>query len=246
MTNKHPLNSPAKMYLVDVSSMIFRAFYAIRPLTSPSGLPVNAIYGFLAMTIKLIKEENPDYLIFCYDRKEPSFRKEIYSGYKANRSEMPQDLSLQMPYIMKVGPLLGIPGVDALGFEADDIIGSLALLGRTQKLDVVIVSGDKDFGQLINPHVTMYDTMKDIRYNEEKVKEKWGITPDKFTDYLAIVGDSSDNIPGVDGVGPKGAVKLLEQFHSLEEIFENIEQISSKNLREKLLRSKENALLAKN
>lgn len=233
------------MYLVDVSSMFFRAYYAIRPLTSPSGLPVNAIYGFVSMIVKLLKEEKPDYFVFCYDRKEPSFRKEIYPEYKAHRTEMPEDLGKQIPYIKKIADLLGIPSLEISPYEADDIIGTLAKFGREKNLEVVIVSGDKDFGQLITNHVVLYDTMKDHKYDSLGVKEKWGIPPEQFIDYLALVGDTSDNIPGVEGIGPKGAQKLLQDFGSLESIYANIDKISSASIKQKLIQSKENAFLSK-
>ena len=225
--------------------MFFRAFYAVRQLTSPKGLPVNAIYGFLSMMIKLLKEEKPEYLVFCYDRKEPSFRKDMYSEYKANRTEMPEELGVQIPYIKKLGELLGVPAFEIPQYEADDIIGTLTKIAADQKFEVIIVSGDKDFGQLIRPHVYLYDTMKEIRYDVPAVKEKWGIRPDQFLDYLALVGDTSDNIPGVQGVGPKGAIKLLEQFKHLEDIYERIDEVSAKSLKEKLMASKENAFLSK-
>ncbi|HRO67153.1 MAG TPA: DNA polymerase I [Pseudobdellovibrionaceae bacterium] len=233
------------VYLVDVSSMFFRAYYAIRPLTSPSGVPVNAVYGFLSMLTKLLKEEKPSYLVFCYDRKEPSFRKDLYEDYKANRSEMPEDLAQQIPYIKKLATLLGIPTLEVPGFEADDLIGTLACKARAHGAQAVIVSGDKDFGQLLEPGIVLYDTMKNIRYDANGAKEKWGVRPDQMIDYLALVGDSSDNIPGVAGIGPKGAIKLLEQFPSLEAIYENLDAVESKSVREKLSKSKDMAFLSK-
>lgn len=233
-----------KVFLVDVSSLFFRAYYAIRPLTSPSGIPVNAVYGFLSMITKLLKEDPPDYIAFCYDRKEPSFRKEMYGEYKANRTEMPDDLAVQIPIIKKLIDLLGIPSLERENYEADDIIGTLAIKARKANLHAVIVSGDKDFAQLIGPGVEMYDTMKEVRYDEKAVKEKWGIRPNQMIDYLAICGDSSDNIPGVAGIGPKGALKLLEEFDTLDGIYQNLEKISSKSVKEKLAKSKELAFLS--
>lgn len=232
-----------RIYLVDVSSLFFRAFYAIRPLSSPSGLPVNAIYGFLSMTLKLLKEEKPDIIAFCFDRKEPSFRKEIDPNYKANRSEMPEDLALQMPYIRKIGPLLGIQCVDQEGFEADDVIGTLAIQALGQGCEVVIVSGDKDFAQLLQPGIVLYDTMKETRTGPAEALVKWGVKPEQMIDYLAIVGDSSDNIPGVSGLGPKGAQKLLTDFGTLDGIYANIESIKGAT-KEKLIRDKDNAYLS--
>ncbi len=233
-----------KLYLVDVSSMFFRAFYAIRPLSTPAGLPTNAIFGFVSMTVKLLREIKPDYMAFCFDRAEPSFRKDLDVRYKANRTEMPSDLALQVPYIRQVSEALGIPCFDRQGFEADDIIGTLTRWGREHDLDVVIVSGDKDFGQLVRPFVQIYDTMKEVRYDEAGVLEKWGVEPRKMRDYLALVGDASDNVPGVRGIGPKGAVKLLSDFDTLEDLYKNVESVESKSTRAKLVEGKDEAFLS--
>ncbi len=233
-----------RLFIVDSSSLFFRAFYAIRPLTSPSGLPVNAIYGYLSMILKLIKTEQPDYLAFCYDRKEPSFRKEIYSEYKSNRTEMPDDLAKQMPHITRMSDLLGIKSYTQLGFEADDLIGCLSEWGLAHDLAVYIVSGDKDFAQLVKKNVYLYDTMKDTTIDEKGVVEKWGVPPVQFIDYLAMVGDASDNVPGIAGVGPKGAIKLLNEYETLEGVYKNIDKIEGK-LKDKLISSKENAFLSK-
>lgn len=234
-----------KLYLVDVSSMYFRAFYAVRPLTNKSGMPTNALYGFVSMAIKLLKEVSPDYMAFCFDMKEPSFRKEIYADYKANRTEMPEELVPQVPYVRKLTDALGIPAYEQKGYEADDLIGSLAKWGRSQGLEVVIVSGDKDFAQLVEPYVSMYDTMKDVRYDVAGVVEKWGVQPNQVVDYLALTGDSSDNIPGVSGIGPKGAQKLLSEFKSLENLYSSLDKVANVKLREKLEADRENAFLSK-
>ncbi len=239
------MNRKKSLYLVDVSSMFFRAFYAIRPLSSPSGLPVNAIYGFLTMTIKLMREIRPDYIAFCFDRPEPSFRKDLDVRYKANRTEMPEDLEPQMPWFRKLSEALGVKCYDKLGYEADDLIGTLTNLGVKEGLDVVIVSGDKDFAQLIQPGVVLYDTMKDVRYDSAGALEKWGVPPEQMIDYLALVGDSSDNIKGVAGIGPKGAQKLLLQFKSIEEIYANLASVLPEGTRKKLEASHDEALLSK-
>lgn len=233
-----------KLYLVDVSSLFFRAFFAVRPLTSPSGLPTNAIYGFLSMLIKLLKDEKPEYLAFCYDRKDPSFRKEIFPEYKAHRTEMPEDLAPQIPYIKKLADLMGIPSYEVPQFEADDIIGTLTRIGREHGMEVYIVSGDKDFAQLLQPNVFLYDTMKGSKIDRNGAIEKWGVPPEQFIDYLALVGDTSDNIPGVAGIGPKGAQKLLTDYKTLEGIFENIDSIKGA-LQEKLKKDRENAFLSR-
>jgi DNA polymerase I len=233
-----------KLYLVDVSSMFFRAFYAIRPLSNPAGLPVNALYGFLSMTVKLLREIRPDYMAFCFDHSGDSFRKEIDVRYKANRSEMPADLVPQVPYFRKLSEALGIPCLEAPNFEADDIIGTLTKLGRDHGLEVVIVSSDKDFAQLVKPYVSMYDTMKDVRYDEAGVVNKWGVEPRKMIDYLSIVGDSSDNVCGVKGIGEKGAQKLLAQYESLEDIYAHIDDITGAT-QKKLIAGKDDAFLSK-
>lgn len=233
-----------KLYVVDVSSMFFRAFYAIPPLTNEEGMPTNALYGFLSMTIKLLRDVKPDYLVFCFDRKEPSFRLELYEDYKANRSEMPEDLVPQVPYVRKLTEALGIKAMDLEKYEADDLIGSLVCFAREHRMEAVIVSGDKDFAQMVGPHVTMYDTMKEIVYDEQGVVEKWGVTPAQMIDYLAIVGDSSDNIPGVKGIGPKGAQKLLAEYKTLDGIYKNIDKISAKAMKEKLITFKDMAYLS--
>lgn len=234
-----------KLYVVDVYSFFFRAFYAIPGLTSPSGMPTNALYGILSMTIKLLREIKPDYMAFCFDRKDGSFRVDLYDQYKANRTEMPDDLKPQVPYLKELTDLLGIPRFERKGYEADDLIGSLARQGVEKGLEVVIVSGDKDFAQLINSKITMLDTMKNIEYDEKGAVEKWGVQPEQMIDYLALVGDSSDNIPGVRGIGPKGAQKLLGEYGSLEGIYENIENISAKGTKSKLQESQDMAYLSK-
>ena len=233
------------IYVVDVSSMFFRAFYAIRPLTSTKGVPVNAVYGFMSMIIKLFKDKKPDHIVFCYDRKEPSFRKSLYTEYKANRTEMPEDLQVQMPYLKQVASLLGICDMELDTFEADDLIGTVAHMAQKENYEVFIVSGDKDFCQLVNDKVFLYDTMKEMIYDEAQVKEKHGVTPAQFIDYLAITGDTSDNIPGVAGIGPKGAQKLIEQFGTLEDIYANIDKVTSASIKEKLINAKDVALLSK-
>ncbi len=233
------------LYLVDISSLFFRAYYAIRPLSSPDGTPVNAVYGVLSMLNKFIQSKKPEYLVFCYDRKEPSFRKEIYDDYKANRTEMPDDLGTQIPIIKEMAVLLGIPTFEVDKFEADDIIGTLAKWADHDGNKIVIVSGDKDFGQLVNHNISMFDSMKDVTYDEKGIFEKMGVHPNQVVDYLSLVGDASDNIPGVAGIGAKGAAKILAEHRSMEEIYRKLEEIKPDGLREKLRAGKESAELSK-
>lgn len=233
-----------KICIVDVSAMFFRAFYAIRPLTSPQGLPVNALYGYLSMIVKLIKEEKPDFLALCYDLKEPSFRKDLYPEYKSNRTEMPPELVLQIPYLKLINQALGLKAFEKSSYEADDLVGAICEWSVKNNIEVYIVSGDKDFAQLVRPHVYLYDTMKNTKLDSAGVKEKWGVSPEHFRDYLALMGDASDNIPGVDGIGSKGAQKLINEYGSLDQIYENIERLNGK-VKENLRKDKENAYLSK-
>ncbi len=240
-----PEQNKKTLYLIDVSSLFFRAYYAIsNHLSSPKGLPTNALYGLLSMTIKFLEENKPQYIVYCFDHEKPSFRVKIYPEYKANRGEMPEDLKVQIPYIKKMISALGIRMVEQEGYEADDLIGSLTAMTQKENFKVVIISGDKDFAQLVSPSVSLYDPMKSVHYDPSGVKEKWGIHPHQVNDYLAIVGDSSDNIPGVLGIGSKGAQKLLEEYNSLENIYKKIDEIPKK-LAEKLIQSKEKAFLSK-
>lgn len=232
------------LILVDVSSMFFRAFYAIPNLTNKEGFPTNALYGFLSMTTKLQQQFDCKKMIYCFDRAEPSFRKELDERYKANRTIMPEDLGKQIPFIKDFTDYLGIPRLDILGFEADDLIGSYATWGKANGYKVIIVSGDKDFAQLISEDVVMVDTMKDVTYDIPTVKKKWGVHPSEFIDYLALIGDSSDNIPGVRGIGPKSAQKLIEDYKTLDGIYENIDSIKGA-VQKKLIENKAEAYLSK-
>jgi DNA polymerase-1 len=208
------------LYLIDISSFIFRAFYAIRPLTSRMGEPTNAIYGVASMLQKLIDEAKPEYLVVAYDSKEPSFRKQRYAEYKANRAAPPDDLIPQFARIDDLIRLMEIHSFRVSGVEADDLIGTLAKrwFELSDRHEVVIVSGDKDLMQLVNGRVKMLDTLKNVLYDGAQVEEKMGVGPKQIRDYLALVGDSSDNIPGVSGIGPKGAVDLLKKYASLDDV----------------------------
>ncbi|MCO5142129.1 MAG: DNA polymerase I [Oligoflexia bacterium] len=233
--------------LVDASSFIFRAYYAVRPLSNKDGLPTNAIFGFCQMIVKILEDLQPTHIAIVYDTKHPSFRKEMYAEYKANRGAMPDDLIPQIPYIKKFIEALGLVGFEKEGFEADDIIATFA--EESHKLDkdaeVCIVSSDKDLMQLVNERVYLFDSMKNKKMGIEEVKEKFGVGPELVADYLGIVGDTSDNIPGVKGIGPKGASNLLNEFGSLENIYKNIDSIKKEKLKEQLTTSKDFAFLSK-
>lgn len=208
------------LFLIDISSFIFRAFFAIRSLTNSSGEPTNAVYGVATMLAKLIQECDPRFVMVAYDSKEPSFRKEMYSEYKANRSAPPDDLIPQFDRIEQLISALEFPAIRQSGVEADDLIASLAeaWVKSSKKHHVVIVSGDKDLMQLVSDRICVWDTMKNIVYRAKEVEEKFGVRPDQVRDYLALVGDSSDNIPGVPSIGPKSAADLLNAHDTLEGI----------------------------
>ncbi|MGM0574679.1 MAG: DNA polymerase I [Myxococcota bacterium] len=232
-----------RLYLVDGSSYIFRAFFAIRGLTSPDGLPTNAVYGYTAMLLKLVREERPDYLAVVFDAGARSFRNDLYPEYKAHRPEPPEDLVPQFPLVREVTEAFHIPSLEQDNWEADDLIAALAEEAREEDVDTVIVSSDKDLMQLVDDECVMYDTMRDVRYDPDGVMEKMGVRPDQIVDYLALVGDSSDNIPGVPGIGKKTAARLLAQYDSLDGIYEHIGEMKGKR-RENLETYKNQAYLS--
>lgn len=230
-----------KLIVIDISNFIFRAFYAIRPLNAPDGTPVNAVYGVLSMLHNMIIKHQPTHILVARDTKEGSFRKDLYVDYKANRSEPPDDLKPQFDLIDQLVDCLGLAQVKMAGFEADDIIGSVAMQWGSQFEEILIASGDKDLMQFVNGPVKILDTMKEKIYEREDVKDKMGVYPEFIVDYLALIGDSSDNIPGVPGIGPKGAATLIEEFGSLENILKNADNVRNKRTQTAL---KENPHLA--
>ncbi|MCD6293951.1 MAG: DNA polymerase I, partial [Deltaproteobacteria bacterium] len=233
------------IYLLDGSSYIHRAYHAIRNLQNTSGFPTNAILGFTKMILKLLSDKKPGRLAIVFDAKGPTFRHEIYEAYKANRPPMPEDMAVQLPFIRKVVKNLGIAMLQESGFEADDIIGTLARVGESEGFNVVVISGDKDFRQLISPRISMWDTMKDKITDYDSLKAAYGFEPEKFIDVMGLSGDTSDNIPGVRGVGEKTAVSLVQEFGSFEGVFENLGEIKKKKLKETLGVSRDVALLSR-
>jgi DNA polymerase-1 len=234
-----------RLIVVDLSNFIFRAFYAIRPLSTPDGTPVNAVYGVFSMMQKILQEYGPDYLVIAQDTKEKSFRHKMYSEYKANRTEPPEDLIPQFELVEELLVNMGMKCVKAPGFEADDIIGTCVRVFEDQVDEILLATGDKDLMQFVGPKVKMLDTMKSKILGVEEVKAKMGVLPEQIVDYLSLVGDSSDNIPGVKGIGAKGAGKLLEEYQSLENVFANIDKISNKRVLNGLQNHREDADLSK-
>ena len=234
------------LYLIDGSSYIFRAFFGVRQqLSTSKGFPTNALYGFINMLQKVIREEKPDYLVVAFDSPDKTFRHKIYPNYKANRDAPPEELSRQFPYFEPLVKAYGLSSIRRPGFEADDIIGTLAKKGKQKGLEIVIVSGDKDMMQLISPHIYMLDTMKNKKFMDKEVVEKFGVQADKVVEVMGLMGDSSDHIPGVTGVGPKTAAELIRKFGSIEALYKRIDEVEKKNVKEKLERDKENAFMSR-
>lgn len=225
-----------KVYLIDGSGYIFRAYYGVQQaLSNRSGLPTNALFGFTKMLLRFLRElkaehgEPPLNIAMIFDAGRKNYRHDLYSEYKANRSECPEDLVPQMPYFRLLARALGFPVFEEVGFEADDLIASFVRSARDGGHQVVIISADKDLTQLVTPDIIMWDPMRDITFNEKRVNEQFGVPPSLIADYLSLVGDASDNIPGAKGVGPKTAVQLLNHFNSLDDLLSRVGEVSELN-----------------
>ena len=232
------------LYILDASSYVFRAYHAIGLLTNSKGFPTNAIFGFINMFNKFIMETKPEYFVAVFDSGGKSFRNEIYDDYKANRGEAPEDISLQFPKIIEYLKLRGICVMSQENFEADDIIGSLSKKYQA-KNKITIISGDKDFTQLINKKIIMLDTMKNRVTDYKEVLSKYGLKPEQMIDYFSLVGDSIDNIPGVRGIGPKTAQSLIDKFKTLDNLYKNIKKIDKERIKNLLEENKELAYISK-
>jgi len=237
------------LYLVDGSGYIFRAYHRLPPLTDPHGTPVGAVYGFTAMLWKLIEELNkaeaPTHLLVVFDAGATTFRNAMYDGYKAQRPPPPEDLVPQFPLIRDAVRAFSIKCIEQDGFEADDIIASYSLAALAEGFDVTIVSSDKDLMQLIQPGLDMYDTMKNCRINRAEVIEKFGVPPEQVGEVLALMGDSVDNVPGVRGIGPKGAAELIQTFGTVDALLSRLDEIKRPKLREMLETHADNARLSR-
>ena len=216
------------LVLIDGSSYLYRAFYALPGLTAPSGQPTGAIYGVLTMLHKLIKDERPNLLGIVFDAPGKTFRHELFPEYKANRKSTPEDLIIQIEPLLTAIENLGLPLIRVNGVEADDVIGTLAKEAEQRGMNTLIATGDKDFTQLVSDKITLLDTMKNRLTDRSGVIEKFGLPPEQIVDFLTLSGDASDNIPGVPTVGPKTAVKWLQQYSSLAGVIEHAEEISGK------------------
>lgn len=233
------------LYLIDGSAYIYRAYHAIRSLANSKGLPTNAVFGFTRMLIKLIEDRSPEYVIMFFDAKGPTFRHEIYQDYKANRPPMPEDLSIQIPYIKEITHGFNIPVIEMQGFEADDLIGTFRYQAEKAGFFVVMVTGDKDFVQLVTDNVVIWDPMKEKTIDINTVRDDFGVEPYQMIDVMALSGDASDNIPGVPGIGPKTALSLIKTFGTVERLYERVHTITKKKQHENLVQYKEQAFLSK-
>ncbi|MCA1063661.1 DNA polymerase I [Rossellomorea aquimaris] len=238
-----------KLVLIDGNSIAYRAFFALPLLNNDKGVHTNAVYGFTTMLQKILEDEKPSHILVAFDAGKTTFRHKTFKEYKGGRQKTPPELSEQFPYIRELLDAFQIKRYEKENYEADDIIGTLSLQAESEGFEVKVYSGDKDLTQLSSKDTTVCITRKGITdievYTPEHIKEKWEITPDRIIDMKGLMGDSSDNIPGVPGVGEKTAIKLLKEFESLEKLLESIDQVSGKKLKEKLEDHKEQAIMSK-
>lgn len=238
------MNTP-EIYIIDGSSYIYRAYHAVRPLSNSSGLPTHAVYGFATMLKKLINDKQPQYLAVAFDSRGPVFRHEMYPKYKANRPPMPDDLAVQVPYIHALIEAYNILSLRESGQEADDLIASAVTRMTGRGCQVMIVSGDKDLLQLVSDRVALWDPMNDRLMSAATVGEKYGVAVDELLDYFALTGDSADNVPGVPGVGPKTAQKLISQYHSLEHLYSAVDGLKASKMKERIIAHRDDAFLSR-
>ncbi|MEM7586766.1 MAG: DNA polymerase, partial [Acidobacteriota bacterium] len=237
--------SPDRLILVDGTALIYRAYHAIPThLATADGLPTNAIYGFATMFRKVLSGRRPKRGAVVFDAPGPTFRAEKYPEYKAQRPAMDERLRQQLPWIDRVVAAHRFPMLRIPGYEADDVIGTLTRQAIESGMEVFIVSGDKDFAQLVSDQVRLVDTLRDVVYGPELVRKRWGVAPEHFVDRLAMTGDPSDNIPGVPGIGPKGAAQLLADYGSLDALFDHLDELPAR-YRKRLTEHREQALLSR-
>jgi len=239
------LNDPNNLILIDGSGYIFRAFYGLPPMTNPEGIPVNAVFGFTKMLLKLIDDLKPMYAAVIFDVARKTFRNEIYEDYKGNRSEPPDDLIPQFSIIRDATKAIGLPVVEMEGFEADDLIATYSTIAKNIKKKVIIISSDKDLMQLVDNDIILFDPMKQFWINQEQVFQKFGVYPDRVIDVQSLAGDSSDNIPGVPGIGVKTAAELINQFDNLDQLLTRASEIKQNKKRENLIEFADQARLSR-
>ncbi len=233
------------VYVIDAHSLIFQVFHAIPEMTSPRGEPVSAVFGFLRDLLFLIDQRRPDYLIAAFDMPGPTFRHDLYDGYKADRGEMPEALASQIPKIEQLLQALAIPIVGQPGYEADDVLATIARQCDEAGLRCLLVTGDKDCRQLITDNVTIYNIRKDEEFGSSELKSDWGIRPDQVVDFQALVGDKVDNVPGVPLIGPEIARELLDTYGTLDEVLANAAQVKGAKRSQNLQNHADDARLSR-
>ena len=238
-------NTPSeRLFLIDGSGYIYRAFYALRNFSRRDGFPTNAIFGFVKMLRKLIETHKPERLAVIFDSKGPTFRHQLDPEYKANRKTMPDELRIQIPVIQAAVEAYRIPSFQLSGYEADDLLGTLAVAGEQAGLSVVIVTGDKDLMQMVSPHISLLDPGKEQWIHAPEVMTRWGVEPEKVTQVMALAGDTSDNIPGVPKIGQKTAAQLIQTFGNLDNLLNNLDQVHQPMRRRNLTKHGEQARLS--
>ncbi len=233
------------LYLIDGTAYIHRAFHAIRGLTNSSGLATNAAFGFTRMVLKLLQDREPMYIGMFFDARGPTFRHDIYPEYKANRPPMPEDMAVQIPYIKEIVAALNLPVYEMQGYEADDLMGTVSRLAEGAGCSVVMVTGDKDFLQLVTERVSIWDPMKDKTIDLRTIQKEYALSPPQLIDTMGLSGDTADNVPGVPGIGPKTALSLIQTHGSLDQLYAAVHTISRKKQKENLLRYRDQAYLSK-
>lgn len=238
-----------KALIIDGSSLLFRGFYAIRDLTTKDGVHTNGVFGFMNMYYSVMDKLNPELVVVCFDRKEPTFRHEKYSEYKGNRQETPEELIAQFDMLKELLKAMGVSYIDLKGYEADDIAGTLAKQASSKNYDVYLLTGDKDYLQLIDDNTKVVLTKRGITetkiYDVDTLKEEYGITPKQMIDLKGLMGDKSDNIPGIDGVGEKTALKYIQKYGSIEGLYEHVDEISGKKTKQKVIDGEQIAYLSR-
>lgn len=237
-----------RLLLIDGNAILHRAYHAYPGFTDKEGNPTNAIYGFFAMLLKLLEDVKPEYLAICFDRGAPTFKMNMYAGYHENRPKMQDDLASQVPRLHGAIDNIGVPHFGLDGFEADDLLGTLASQATGEGIETIIVTGDRDLLQLVNEKVKILMPLvgitKTMLFDEDRVEEKYGVRPDQFIDYKALVGDASDNYPGVTGIGPKTAAHLLQKYGTFEGLYRHLGEMNPQ-VANRLATDAEQAALAK-
>jgi DNA polymerase-1 len=233
------------VYLIDGTACIHRAYHAIRSLSNSKGLPTNAAFGFTRILLKLMQDRVPQYAVMFFDAKGPTFRHEMYPDYKANRPPMPEDMAVQIPYIKDITAAYRLPIIEMQGFEADDLIGTYARIAEENGFSVIMVTGDKDFMQLVSENIVIWDPMKEKTLDIQVIRDEFGVEPQQMIDVMGLSGDSADNVPGVPGIGQKTALDLIKTHGDMERLYQTVDSITKKKQRENLIAFKDQAFLSK-